>query len=86
VPPRLAATLGRELCVEIVQVVAGSPAAQAGLKTEDLIVDVDGTPVRGADDLQRLMVGELIGSRVTLSVFRGGRLEAIEVVPAELES
>jgi S1-C subfamily serine protease len=85
VPPRLAAEVGREICVEIVQVVEGSPAARAGLRPEDLVVAVDGSPVRGADDLQRLMVGELIGKTVTVTIFRDGTLRPVEVVPVELE-
>jgi len=85
VPPRLSAAIGRGVCVEIVQVVPGSPAEKAGLKTEDLVVEVDGTPVKGADDLQRLMVGEVIGRAVTVTVFRNGELQPIEVVPVELE-
>ncbi len=85
VPPRLAAAVGRDLCVEIVQVVPGSPAAVAGLRPEDLVVDVDGIPVRGADDLQRLMVGELIGKKVTVTIFRSGQLQPVEIVPVELQ-
>ena len=71
-PPRLARELGRNACVEVVEVVDGSPAAKAGLRPEDLIVDVGGTPVEGVDDLQRLMAGELIGSRVPATVVREG--------------
>ena len=37
-PPRLARELGRTAGVEVVEVVAGSPAATAGLRPEDLIV------------------------------------------------
>jgi len=85
VPPRLAEAIGRAVCVEIVQVVPGSPAARAGLRPEDMVVDVDGIPVNGADDLQRLMVGDVIGRRVTLNVFRDGALTPVEVVPVELE-
>jgi serine protease Do len=85
VPPRLARELGREACVEVVEVVEGGPAATAGLRPEDLIVDVDGTPVEGVDDLQRLMAGELIGATVTATAFRNGRTFAVELVPAELE-
>lgn len=85
-PPRLAAQLGRTACVEIVEVVGGSPAALAGLRPEDLIVALDGTPIAGADDLQRLMVGELIGATVTATVFRDGRLFPLEIVPVELET
>jgi len=85
VPPRIARELGREAGVEVVEVVEDSPAARAGLRPEDLILDVDGKPVEGAYDLQRLMVGELIGESVTLTVFRGGRTLAVTLVPLELE-
>ncbi|MGH2726533.1 MAG: S1C family serine protease, partial [Actinomycetota bacterium] len=84
VPPRLASAIGRAVCVEIVQVVPGSPADRAGLRPEDLVVDLDGIPVEGADDLQRLMVGDVIGRQLTLSVFREGTLRPVEVVPVEL--
>jgi serine protease Do len=83
-PPRLARELGRAACVEVVEVVAGSPAATAGLRPEDLIVDVGGTPVEGVDDLQRLMAGELIGSRVPATVVREGVRLTVELVPVEL--
>ncbi len=84
-PPRLARELGRTAGVEVVEVVEGSPAAKAGLRPEDLIVAVAGTAVEGADDLQRLMAGELIGERVTASVIRDGRVLELELVPVELE-
>ena len=84
-PPRLARELGRTAGVEVVEVVEGSPAAQAGLRPEDLIVAVGETPVEGADDLQRLMVGELIGERVEATVIREGARLELELVPVELD-
>jgi S1-C subfamily serine protease len=84
-PPRVANALDRTAGVEVVQVVQGSPAARAGLRNEDLIIDVDGVPVEDAGDLQRLMVGDRIGRRITVRAFRGGELLELTVVPAELE-
>ncbi len=84
-PPRLARDLGRRSGVEVVEVVAGSPAAEAGLRPEDLIVAVDGVPVAGVDDVQRLMVGDRIGATVDLEVVRGGRPLRLVLVPVELE-
>jgi S1-C subfamily serine protease len=85
-PPRLARSLGREAGVEVVQVVEGTPAAAAGLRPEDLIVELDRVPVSGVLDIQRLMVGERIGAPVPLRILRGGRELELELVPAELES
>jgi S1-C subfamily serine protease len=83
-PPRLAARLGRESAIEVVEVVDGSPADTAGLRPEDLIVEVDGVAVEQVNDLQRLMAGDLIGQAATMQVVRGGSPISVEVVPAEL--
>ena len=84
VPPRNRAEVGVETGIEVVEVVAGSPAARAGIRPEDLIVAVDGNPVRDVTELQRVMVGELIGARVRFLVVRDGETETVDVVPDEL--
>jgi S1-C subfamily serine protease len=86
VPPRLAAQLNRKTGVEVVEVVEGSPAATAGLLPEDLIIELNGTPVEAVDDIQRLMVANLIGSRVRARILRNGGERQLEMVPAELDS
>jgi S1-C subfamily serine protease len=83
-PPRLASAIGRRGGVEIVDVVTDSPAARAGLRAEDLIVAVDGTPTHSVYDLQRLMVAELIGVEVPVTVVRDGRLLDLRLVPREM--
>jgi S1-C subfamily serine protease len=84
-PPQLASKLRRRSAIEVVEVLDGSPAAAAGLKPEDLIVEVDGVAVEQVNDLQRLMAGELIGAAAKMKVLRGGSEHAVEIVPAELE-
>jgi serine protease Do len=84
-PPRLARELGRKSGVEIAQVVEGGPADRAGMRAEDLIVELGGTPIEGMDDLQRVVVSELIGRAVRAKVVRAGRERELELVPAELE-
>jgi S1-C subfamily serine protease len=83
-PPRIARSLGRRTCVEVVEVAPGSPAESAGLRAEDLIVAVGEEPVETVTDLQRLMVAELIDSAVALSLIRQGRPLEVELVPEEL--
>jgi serine protease Do len=84
-PPRVARRLGRQSGVEIVQVVEGSPAAAAGLRPEDLIVELDGSPVTDVGDIQGLMVVERIGVPVPMRVLREGRELELSLVPAELD-
>jgi S1-C subfamily serine protease len=85
-PPRVARSVEppRESGVEVVEVVSGSPADRAGLRPEDLILDVDGTPVSSARDLQRLMGHELIGRPLQIRVVREGRLLSLSATPVEL--
>jgi len=84
-PPRVARRLGRQSGVEIVQVVEGSPAAAAGLRPEDLIVELDGVAVTDVGDIQRLMAVEKIGAAVPIRVLREGRELELSLVPAELD-
>jgi S1-C subfamily serine protease len=83
-PPAAAQKLGRKAGVEVQEVVSGSPAAGAALRSGDIIVSVAGTAVAKAGDLQRLMVEARIGSKLALEVLRGDHLITLEVVPVEL--
>lgn len=84
-PPRLRSAVGRSLGLEVVEVVTGSPAARAGLRAEDIILDIDDTPVEQPGDLQRLMIGDVIGRRLSLRVARGAAVLDLAATPAELQ-
>jgi S1-C subfamily serine protease len=83
-PPRAAAAIGRRDGVEVMEVMPGSPAARAGIRSGDLIVELDGAPIADARDLQRLMVGEVIGRTVDGRVWRQGELRTVTIHPVEL--
>jgi S1-C subfamily serine protease len=71
--------------VEVIEVMPGSPAERAGVRVEDLLVELDGTRVNGVEDIQRLMVSDLIGASVDAVVLRGGETVRLRVVPHELD-
>ncbi len=56
----------------IMEVVPGSPAADADLRVSDLITALDGTPISLERDLVTLMGGYAPGDVITLTVERGG--------------
>jgi S1-C subfamily serine protease len=85
VPPQARAAAGTQTCIEVVEIVDGSPADRAGIRPEDLILAVNDTPTARVEDLQRLMVTDVIGAAVTVRVLRAGRLLELELVPAELD-
>jgi len=71
--------LKEERGVEILNVIADSPAAKAGLKEHDVILEVNGTRVDSVEQLQR-MVRELpAGRTVPLLISRDGNTQTVQV-------
>ncbi|HEY7496779.1 MAG TPA: trypsin-like peptidase domain-containing protein [Candidatus Tectomicrobia bacterium] len=64
-------------------VAAGSPAAQAGLRREDLIIRYDDTPVDEVGQFRNLVAHSLPGSRRTLTMYRGGQEHRLDVLVGE---
>jgi S1-C subfamily serine protease len=71
--------------VTITAVSEGTPAAAAELRPGDLIVEFAGEPVRGIDDLHRLLTEERIGEIVPLKILRRGELRRVLVTPREVQ-
>jgi len=83
-PAQLAHDLGHPRALEVVQLLDGSPAARAGVRPGDLIVELDRQPVEGVGDLQRLLAGDLVGRSVGARIARDGRLLELSLTPSEL--
>src|SRR6266540_2840571 len=65
--------------VLIRSVVIGQPADQGGVKTDDVILAVDGTVIEGPRDLQRIIASTPVGRAVKLVVLRGGKESELSV-------
>ncbi len=83
-PPHARVRLERQSGVEVVEVAPGSPAQRAGMRAEDLIVELDGRAIERVDDVQRLMTHDAIGRSLPARVLRGDRLLDLELSPVEL--
>jgi S1-C subfamily serine protease len=83
-PPRVARALERRAGVGVQEVVPGSPADETGIRSGDLILDVDDVPVADAGDLARLMTDERIGRAIVLRILRLGEVMRLWAIPVEL--
>ncbi len=84
VPAAWRERLGRTAGLLVHEVVAGGPAARAGLRAGDLLLTAAGKPVKVAQDLQRLMFAEAIGRPLPITVMRNGALVDVIAEPNEL--
>jgi S1-C subfamily serine protease len=60
-----------------------NPARLSGLLTGDVIFTFDGRPIRGIDDLHKLLTDERIGVKTSIEVIRGTQKLTLEIVPLE---
>jgi S1-C subfamily serine protease len=59
--------------------VADSPAAQVGLRSGDVITQVDGKDIKGESDLAEALADKKPGDKVKLTIVRDGSTQTIEV-------
>lgn len=70
--PARQAELDQQTGLMLMSVEADGPAAQAGLLQGDVLVSVDGQPMRQMDDLQGLLTSGLVGKSVAIRFVRAG--------------
>ncbi len=78
--PDLAEALGVDVSrgAVITQVRQGSSADQAGLKAGDVVVEINGRPVRGSTDLRNKVGLTRIGENLELKLYREGELRTLK--------
>lgn len=74
-PDALQQAVGQETGLMVMSVESDSPAAQAGMVQGDVLVKLDGAPVRHVDELQVLLTGTRVGKALETQVVRGGQLQ-----------
>ena len=74
---------GGTSCVQIAQIVSGSAAENAGLKTGDLILKVDDTEITSNSALASIISGYNAGDTATLTIQRDGKEQTISVTFGE---
>ena len=88
-PANLPPALGNQLDVPViegllvVQVVPDSPAAKAGLREEDVIVELGDEPIRNTGELSKFLIAHPPGDTVTVVYFRGSEKRSAQVTLAE---
>jgi serine protease Do len=77
--PELFRALGSKPGVLVNVVKKGGPADKAGIKVEDIITAMNGTPVKDGDDLVARVADTPIGTSVNLTVDRDGKTMEFKV-------
>lgn len=84
-PEELSEQLRAQLEIEegvgllVAEVVPGSPAERAGFRKNDILLKIDGQPVRGEESLAKFMEGAKPGQEASFTIMRRGKEQALKV-------
>ncbi|MBI2891246.1 MAG: DegQ family serine endoprotease [Nitrospirae bacterium] len=86
VTPEIAESIGLQepLGALVSKVVEGSPAAQAGIQRQDVIVEFDGEPIAEWHELPNKVATRGVGETVKVKVIRNGKSQTFKIKLAEL--
>ena len=76
-------SLTKDSAVRVASVEAGSPAQKADVRTGDVILTFDESPIASIDDLHRLLTETRVAVPVRLSVLRYGERLNLTLTPSE---
>jgi serine protease Do len=65
--------------VLIKSVMPGEPAEKGGIKANDVLMAIDGTPLDTPRDLQRVIAGSPVGKKIKVTLLRDGKSSDVEV-------
>lgn len=81
-PVRLPEEFGESGMI-VLSVEKNSPAAAAGLVIGDILLTLEGRPIRDTRDVQNVLAGENIGKTIKASILRGGKRTDVPVAVGE---
>jgi S1-C subfamily serine protease len=86
--PAIAAQIGTNVTqgAVIMQVAPGSPAADAGLQTQDVITEINGTPLTGESTLAQIVQSHKPGDTLDLTVVRGSQTLQVKITLGTMPS
>ncbi len=77
--------LGQDTGLLVLSVASGSPAERAGQLQGDIVVTIDGAPIRRPDDLMSVLSGERVGMTLPVRIVRGGQFQELRIIVGERE-
>ncbi|HEV7652093.1 MAG TPA: trypsin-like peptidase domain-containing protein [Actinophytocola sp.] len=83
-PDEVAARTGQRAGLRVIEVVAGGPADQAGLRKGDMVLTVAREEIHDAQGIQRKLFAEVIGTNLAVTVLRNGAMVDVYARPTEL--
>ena len=75
----LGVSLPDDGAARLLEVREGTPAARAGLRAEDVVVEVDGESISSGDELREAIDARKPGDKITLTIRRSGDERTVEV-------
>lgn len=77
---KVGVNLSIEYGVVVLEVIPESAAAEAGLKSLDVIIEIDGIPIESMTSLRKMLYNYRIGDNAILKIIRDGQQMEVEII------